>query len=59
MPMPAHRRIATLFDRLLRPQRAARNAEEAAAEATRTVRERERVEQDLASQPEARSDDRS
>lgn len=47
MPLLDLRRIGDLLDRFLRPERAAKNAEEAASEATQTVVDRQVVERDV------------
>ena len=47
MPLLGLRNVGERLDRLLRPDRAARNAREAASEAHHAVRERETVERDV------------
>ena len=47
MSLPGLRRVGALLDRLLRPAQAARNAHDAASEATRTVLDREAIERDV------------
>jgi len=45
--MPDLRRLGEVLDLLLRPDRAAQNAEEAATDATQTVHERSAIERDV------------
>lgn len=47
MCLPGHRRLGDLVNRLLRPDQAAQNAQDAAAEATRTNLNREAIERDV------------
>jgi len=48
MPRPTWRTPLAIFDRLLRPEQATRNAGRAAAEATDGVQRRERLEDEVA-----------
>lgn len=47
MPLLDIRLFTELFNRLLRPEQATRNAHGAATEASRTVREREVIDRDV------------
>ena len=47
MPLPGVRPLSELVSRLLRPGQAARNAQRAATEARRTIRERQAVETEV------------
>jgi len=47
VPLPDLRRLGEVLDLLLRPDRAAQNAEEAASDAAQTVHERSAIERDV------------
>lgn len=54
MPLPGLRTLSNLVSTLLRPDQAARNAQKAATEAKRTIKQRQAVEREVRAATEDR-----